>query len=235
MGFDNVPSFANRQFAAVYEWAKQPKFGDSFDRVGDKDFEWPVPPQLLKLVPAITAKTHTVVIGAQKVTDPLTMIGIEPGRIIAEFIMHLKQAELQLQYSISKRDRRLKASNQELRPMLLPMRDDELTFKGNLETHGRDHCWSLAMSSRSQLTRRLYKDTHIRIVPLHFSATPGASASKAKAEPQSGTTGGVGRRSAALVSWLVFAQIWNNTLLLSHTGRLKCKAFPPCPMAPTSL
>ena len=32
------------------------------------------------------------------------------------------------------------------------------------------------MSSRGHLTRRLYTDSHIRIVPIHFNATPGSTA-----------------------------------------------------------
>lgn len=95
MAFVNVPSFSNRQFAAVVEWAKQPKFGNSFDLVSDKDFSWPVTKELRTMVPQVDADKQQIVVGRQGDTDPLTMIGVNPGKVLAEFIMHLKQVRFQ--------------------------------------------------------------------------------------------------------------------------------------------
>ena len=80
--------------------------------------------------------------------------------------------------SAGKPDPRLRASNHELRPMLLPMRADELVFgTAQLEAHSNGHCFCIAMSSRGQLTRRLYTADHPRLVPMHFTVA-GAKANK---------------------------------------------------------
>lgn len=62
--------------------------------------------------------------------------------------------------------------------MLLPMRTDELTI-GNeqLQAHSNGHCFCVAMSTRGQLTRRLYTAEHPRLVPMHFTVA-GAKANK---------------------------------------------------------
>ena len=62
--------------------------------------------------------------------------------------------------------------------MMLAMRTDELAMgKEQLDAHKRGPCFCTAMSSRQQLTRRIFTAEHPRFVPLHFSV-PGSAANK---------------------------------------------------------
>ena len=74
-------------------------------------------------------------------------------------------------------DERFKASNKEYRAMVVPMHTDELMIPELLALHGKGHCFTVAMSSRGQITRRMYTSEHPRMVPVQFSV-PGAKANK---------------------------------------------------------
>ncbi len=71
-------------------------------------------------------------------------------------------------------DQKVFFSNHEFRPLILPMRTDELAYtfgpgeqaSSPMAAHG--HCWAFAQSSRQQLERKLFMDTHPRTVPYHF-------------------------------------------------------------------
>lgn len=123
-------------------------------------YVWTVPKSVKDLVPK--AGTTVVTRGQQSVTDPLSMTFFKAENILSETASWFKQI-----YLVNNNLEKMKATNKEYRPAVMPMRTAELLFEPG---HDKGHCWALATSSSKILARRsINPREHVRTVPNHFT------------------------------------------------------------------
>lgn len=160
---------ASNTFSRMSEWFSSYDGGAAWDQLGSSTFRWPVPEAVEALPPATEPGAPFVTRGHQRVDDPIAMAFVKPSVLLAEVGSWFRQQQL-----VSEGEAWV-AGNAEKRPAVAPMHADEYVFQPE---HDKGHCWALALSSRSVLTRRTAVRHHTRVVPWHFTMPGPASAKK---------------------------------------------------------
>ena len=85
----NNPNLGNSQYAAMLDWYKaSPELYSEAER---PNHVWDVPGTLLDSIPVVSEDTAAIVVGAQRVTEPLVMTGIHAGKLLSEVASWFKQ------------------------------------------------------------------------------------------------------------------------------------------------